>query len=172
MNRKIPAAIIALVGVACAAAAPTIARSIRAASSTSGKTTGAPEPLSAPALAHTCLITNDVKSLTAFYERALLDSPVKSADDYVEFRTSGAVLAIFSAAAQEQYIPGAAVPGENRSAILEFRVDDVDREYARLKSLVRVWVKGPTTQPWGTRSIYFRDPDGNLVDFFAPAKTE
>jgi catechol 2,3-dioxygenase-like lactoylglutathione lyase family enzyme len=30
------------------------------------------------------------------------------------------------------------------------------------------WVKGPTTQPWGTRSIYFRDPDGNLVDFFAP----
>lgn len=22
--------------------------------------------------------------------------------------------------------------------------------------------------PWGTRSIYFRDPDGNLVDFYSP----
>jgi catechol 2,3-dioxygenase-like lactoylglutathione lyase family enzyme len=55
--------------------------------------------------------------------------------------------------------------------ILEFRVADVDREYARLKSLVEVWVKPPTTQPWGTRSVYFRDPDGNLVDFYTPAKS-
>ena len=23
---------------------------------------------------------------------------------------------------------------------------------------------------WGTRSFYFRDPDGNLVDFYVPAK--
>jgi catechol 2,3-dioxygenase-like lactoylglutathione lyase family enzyme len=54
--------------------------------------------------------------------------------------------------------------------ILEFRVSDVDQEYVRLQSLVKTWVKPPTTQPWGTRSIYFRDPDGNLVDFYTPAK--
>jgi catechol 2,3-dioxygenase-like lactoylglutathione lyase family enzyme len=47
-------------------------------------------------------------------------------------------------------------------------VGDVDEEYARLHDLVKSWVKGPTTQPWGTRSLYFRDPDGNLVDFFVP----
>jgi catechol 2,3-dioxygenase-like lactoylglutathione lyase family enzyme len=34
--------------------------------------------------------------------------------------------------------------------------------------LVKTWVKPPTTQPWGTRSLYFRDPDGNLIDFYAP----
>jgi len=33
-------------------------------------------------------------------------------------------------------------------------------------------VKPPTTQPWGTRSVYFRDPDGNLVDFFALVKRQ
>jgi catechol 2,3-dioxygenase-like lactoylglutathione lyase family enzyme len=60
----------------------------------------------------------------------------------------------------------------NKSVVLQFRVDDVDQEYRRLQILVKVWVKSPTTQPWGTRSIYFRDPDGNLVDFFAPAKAE
>jgi uncharacterized glyoxalase superfamily protein PhnB len=59
------------------------------------------------------------------------------------------------------------MPGQNHSAILEFRVSDVDQEYARLHDVVKQWVKAPTTQPWGTRSIYFRDPDGNLVDFFA-----
>ncbi|HKW35048.1 MAG TPA: nuclear transport factor 2 family protein [Candidatus Acidoferrum sp.] len=31
---------------------------------------------------------------------------------------------------------------------------------------MKIWVKPPTTQPWGTRSVYFRDPDGNLVNFF------
>ena len=27
---------------------------------------------------------------------------------------------------------------------------------------------GPTTMPWGNRSLLFRDPDGNLVNFFTP----
>jgi hypothetical protein len=25
--------------------------------------------------------------------------------------------------------------------------------------------------PWGNRSLLFRDPDGNLVNFFAPLST-
>jgi catechol 2,3-dioxygenase-like lactoylglutathione lyase family enzyme len=29
-------------------------------------------------------------------------------------------------------------------------------------------VQEPTTMPWGNRSILFRDPDGNLVNFFTP----
>jgi uncharacterized glyoxalase superfamily protein PhnB len=80
------------------------------------------------------------------------------------------VLAIFSAAAQEKYIPGSAEAAHNKSVILEFQVADVDREYVRLNGLVKTWVKPPTTQPWGTRSIYFRDPDGNLIDFYTPRK--
>jgi catechol 2,3-dioxygenase-like lactoylglutathione lyase family enzyme len=121
----------------------------------------------APALINTCLITSDVEKLTKFYERVLQIAPQKSGDNYVEFRTTAGTLALFSAAAQEKYIPGSATAGQNRSAILEFRVANVDAEYARLHDVVK-WVKGPTTQPWGTRSICFRDPDDNLVDFFMP----
>ena len=124
----------------------------------------------APALAHTCLITKDVKRLVGFYEPVLGMKAVWSGESYAEFRTGGGVLAIFAAEAQEKYIPGSAEAGQNKGVILEFRVADVDREYGRLQSLVKVWVKPPTTQQWGTRSIYFRDADGNLVDFFAPAK--
>ena len=121
-----------------------------------------------PVLINTCLITKDVSGLAAFYARVLQIEPHKASESYIEFRTSAGVLALFAADAQESYIPGAATPGQNRSSILEFRVGNVDEEYARLHNLVTTWVKGPTTQPWGTRSIYFRDPDGNLVDFFTP----
>jgi uncharacterized glyoxalase superfamily protein PhnB len=78
------------------------------------------------------------------------------------------VLAIFSAASQERYIPGSAEGAVNKSVVLEFGVANVGQEYSRLQSVVKTWVKPPTTQPWGTRSVYFRDPDGNLVDFFTP----
>jgi catechol 2,3-dioxygenase-like lactoylglutathione lyase family enzyme len=123
-----------------------------------------------PRLMHTCLITDDVNRLVRFYEPILALKARRSGEDYAEFRTSAGVLAVFSARAQERYIPASAEAAKNRSAILEFQVTDIDQEYARLQSLVKTWVKPPSTQPWGTRSIYFRDPDGNLVDFYAPVK--
>ena len=154
-----------ILALAAAAILPAIARGNR-----DGRPTGqASVSPASPEFAITCLITKDVKGLTTFYEKVLQSEPHKTGDDYVEFRTPGATLALFSSSAQEAYIPGVTIPGENHSAILQFRVSDVDKEYARLQSLVKTWIKPPTTQPWGTRSIYFRDPDGNLVDFFSPA---
>ena len=123
-----------------------------------------------PRLVNTCLITNDVKRLVEFYEPILALEARKTGEDYAEFPTGVGVLAIFSGVAQERYIPGSAEAAKNKSVVLQFRVDDVDQEYQRLQGLVKTWVKPPTTQPWGTRSIYFRDPDGNLVDFYTPIK--
>lgn len=121
-----------------------------------------------PRLVNTCLITNSVKRLVEFYEPILGLKAKRSGEDYAEFPTGGGVLAIFSEEAQEKYIPGSAEAEKNKSVILEFEVRDVDQEYRRLQGLVKTWVKPPTTQPWGTRSVYFRDPDGNLVDFYVP----
>jgi catechol 2,3-dioxygenase-like lactoylglutathione lyase family enzyme len=126
-------------------------------------------PAAAPQLINTCLITPNVNQLVAFYETVLKLKAERSGEDYAEFHTGAGVLAIFSVAAQERYIPGSAEGAANKSVVLEFRVGDVDQEYTRLQNVVKTWVKPPTTQPWGTRSVYFRDPDGNLVDFFAPA---
>lgn len=131
-----------------------------------------PDIIGIPRLTNACLITNNVDQLVRFYEPILALQAQKSGVDYAEFHTGTGVLAIFSAAAQEKYIPGSAEAAKNKSTILEFRVADVDKEYARLQTLVRTWVKPPTTQPWGTRSIYFRDPDGNLIDFYAPLKAQ
>ena len=51
--------------------------------------------------------------------------------------------------------------------ILDFEVADVDAERKRLQGLVREFVLEPTNQPWGNRSMLFRDPDGNLINFFS-----
>ena len=127
--------------------------------------------VTSPTLAHTCLITGDVERLVSFYEPILRVKAKRSGADYAEFTTGASVLAIFSFAAQEKYIPGSSQAAANHSLVLEFQVVDADQEYRRLRSVVKTWVKPPTTQPWGTRSIYFRDPDGNLVDFYSPIKT-
>ena len=125
------------------------------------------DPGQPPALVNTCLITKNVKELVKFYTSVLKRDAEMSGEDYAEFHTDVGVLAIFSAEAQERYIPGSATAANNNSIILEFRVADVDGEYRRLQNVVKIWVKPPTTQPWGTRSVYFRDPDGNLVDFYS-----
>ena len=94
--------------------------------------------------------------------------PSRSHDDYVEFATpSGAALSLYARTRLEPYAPGATQPGSNRAVMLEFEVADVDAEYARLRPVVADWVKAPSTQPWGNRSIYMRDPDGNLINLYA-----
>lgn len=44
----------------------------------------------------------------------------------------------------------------------------MDRVYGNLTGFVADFVNEPTTMPGGNRSLLFRDPDGNLVNFFAP----
>jgi len=123
-----------------------------------------------PVLINACLITGKFTPLVDFYRHVLGIAPRVSNGVYAEFRTGRGVLAIFRAETQEQYIPGSALPASNKSVILEFKVANVDGEFMRLRNFIKSWVKPPTNQPWGTRSFYFRDPDGNLVDFYAPAK--
>ena len=48
---------------------------------------------------------------------------------------------------------------------------NVDEEFMRLKNFVKNWVKPPTKSTMGRALLYFRDPDGNLIDFYARVKT-
>ena len=41
-------------------------------------------------------------------------------------------------------------------------LDDCDSEYERLKAKGVHFIKPPVTQPWGQRTAYFTDPDGNI----------
>ena len=117
---------------------------------------------------HVRVVTKDVPRLVSFYHDITGIDPVVGSDDYVELRTGAGTLAICSQRSIDLYGAHAAVAERNRSAIIEFQVADVDLERSRLESFVKNFELEPTTQPWGNRSMLFRDPDGNLINFFAP----
>ena len=114
------------------------------------------------------LITDDLPRLVAFYEDVTGVVAERPTPDFAELRTAGGTLAIGSTRTVALFAPGSARPGENRSAIVEFLVDDVDDAFARLADRSVEIVAGPTTMPWGNRSLLLRDPDGTLVNLFAP----
>jgi predicted enzyme related to lactoylglutathione lyase len=114
------------------------------------------------------IITGDVARLVRFYERATGVQAAWATEDFAELRTAGATLAIAGARTVPLFAPGSAHPADNRSVITEFRVDDVDRVHRNLTGFVTDFVTEPTTMPWGNRSLLFRDPDGNRVNFFTP----
>ncbi|MER6271750.1 VOC family protein [Streptomyces sp. NPDC001797] len=114
------------------------------------------------------IITGDVARLVEFYERATGAQATWANEDFAELRTAGATLAIGSTRTVPLFAPGSARPADNHSVITEFLVDDVDSVYDNLTGFVTDFVTKPTTMPWGNRSLLFRDPDGNLVNFFTP----
>lgn len=120
------------------------------------------------------VITNDVARLVGFYEQVTGLGARRPAEQFAELVGPSCTLAIGSAETMALFSAGAAVPESNRTAILEFLVEDVDREHERLTSLpvAPEIVQKPTTMPWGNRSLLFRDPDGNLVNFFTPLTDE
>jgi uncharacterized glyoxalase superfamily protein PhnB len=115
------------------------------------------------------IVTDDVAGLAGFYAR-LLGAPAALNDYYVEIQ-AGAASVGFSRRRFTEYreadCPAAAGTGRRDEIILDFGVDDVDAEYPRIGSLDVEWVMRPTTQPWGNRSMIFRDPGGNLVNVFS-----
>lgn len=114
------------------------------------------------------IITADVARLVEFYERATGVRAVWSTEDFAELRTPHGTLAIAGTRTVPLFAPGSARPADNHSVIIEFLVDDVDRVHRDLTGFVTDFVAGPTTMPWGNRSLLFRDPDGTLVNFFTP----
>ena len=118
------------------------------------------------------IITDDLDRLVEFYEQVTGVRAERPAPVFAEVVLPSATLAIGHSQTVPLFGADSARAADNHTVIIEFRVDDVDAEYARLKALVDDWVQEPTTMPWGNRSILFRDPDGNLVNLFTPVSEQ
>lgn len=113
------------------------------------------------------LIAADIKTMVGFYEMVTGQSAEWLAPVFAEIVTSSAALAIGSSETVGLFKAGSAEPYANRTAIIEFMVDDVDAHHARLRDRVEV-VHEPKLMPWGNRSVQFRDPEGTIVALFTP----
>lgn len=90
---------------------------------------------------------------------------------YASFETGPGELAIYGLAMMEDAIGEPRSDGQRGAdqVVLSFAVDDVDAETASLEGRGVGFVSPPTDQPtWGIRVAHFRDPDGNLVELYAP----
>ena len=111
------------------------------------------------------IVTEDVAGMATFYS-SLLGPNVPLNEYYVEIPTGAMSLGFSKCRFTEEHGSGcttalSARPGE---VILDFVVDDVDAEYERISAIGVEWVLPPTTQPWGRRTMLFRDPESHLVN--------
>ena len=111
------------------------------------------------------IVTDDVAGLAAFYA-GLLRADVALNDYYVEVPAGPASVG-FSKRRFTEYRTGSGAGQGAREVILDFQAGDADAEYPRIAAFGVEWIMPPATQPWGSRSMVFRDPEGTLVNVFS-----
>jgi len=133
------------------------------------------QPLSNPSSAfrsitgidYTVILVRDMRAMRDFYER-ILGFPLarELAPNWIEYRVGANVLTL---ARPSRLAGDAPTPPGSASLQLAFKVAvaDVDRCAAELVQHGVALVEPPTDQPFGHRTLFFRDPDGNLLEIYA-----
>ena len=114
------------------------------------------------------IVTDDVACLAEFYAR-LVGARIALNEYYVEVPTCTASVGL-SRRQYTEYRDCGPEPGGRTcrdELMLDFMAADADAEHERIAALNVEWVMPVTTQPWGNRSMIFRDPRGNLVNVFS-----
>lgn len=106
------------------------------------------------------MVTDDVEGAASFFA-SVLGVETFLNEFYVEVPAGAATLGF----SKTRFTECAATNIPH--VILDFEVEDVDSEFARLDALDVDWVLYPTTQPWGNRSMTLRGPDGVLLNVFS-----
>ncbi|MFW5943144.1 MAG: VOC family protein [Chloroflexota bacterium] len=118
------------------------------------------------------ILTDDVSRLTAFYRDVLGFAVKTDMDQYVEFAADGVRFSICERSVMAQATGSDMFENEASGHTFElaFPCDsatDVDDTYRRIVQAGATPVKEPADMPWGQRTAFFADPDGNVHELFA-----
>lgn len=119
------------------------------------------------------LFVRDFDACVKFY-RDTLGLKVKDSDvGFMSFSVEGQELALMDLAGASQMISEEVIQPKKKGAprfLLGAFVENTDETYEALKAKGVAFIKPPTTQPWGQRTAYFQDPDGNIweISHFPP----
>lgn len=125
-----------------------------------------------PRIALITVLTGDVPTMRAFYE-GVLGFPVKTdMDQYIEFASEGVRFSLCDRTILSEATEHAdyAVPPAGQKFEMAFPCagpQDVDVAYRRIVAAGAAPVKPPADMPWGQRTAFFADPDGNIHEIFA-----
>lgn len=127
------------------------------------------------AILETCLYCENLEAARVFYERVLGLQPVHADERNIFFRVGDRMLLLFDPAKTEStvnVVEGAAIPrhGSHGPGHLAFAAeeDEIEAWATRLREH-GVRIEAEVRWPSGGRSIYFRDPSGNVLEFADPS---
>jgi catechol 2,3-dioxygenase-like lactoylglutathione lyase family enzyme len=119
------------------------------------------------ALDYTVVRVRDMEAMRAFYGRTLRFQFVRElSPNWVEYRIGPNTLAL---AASFRFVENPTLGAGIAAVQLAFRVpyESVDVCAAELTAAGIPLLSPPTDQPWRHRTLFFRDPDGNLLEIYA-----
>jgi lactoylglutathione lyase len=119
----------------------------------------------------TVIFVQDLDRCMMFY-RDMLDLEVVFSDsDSFAFRMEGQDFALVKLAAGVEMLNEEVLSLHKETGhrvMLCADVEDIDAVYKRLRAKGLIFVKPPIDQPWGWRTAYFADPEGNIWEFRQP----
>lgn len=119
------------------------------------------------AILESALYVTDLAAAEAFYTHVLgMERILKAEGRYVFFRCGRGVLLLFSAEATRNQPPPIPQHGTTGQGHLCFAAtaEEIERWKARLGA-EGIVIEAEVEWPKGGRSIYFRDPSGNSLEF-------
>jgi catechol 2,3-dioxygenase-like lactoylglutathione lyase family enzyme len=117
-------------------------------------------------LDYVVLLCRDIQRMKAFY-RDVMGFPVDAeSDTWIELRVGSVILALRH---RTRDYDGAAAPAGSAHLQLAFRVtpSQVDSCHTELVERQVEILEPPVTQSWGHRTLFFRDPENNVLEIYA-----
>ncbi len=116
------------------------------------------------------LFVNDMSAMIRFYSDVLGFEIKENEDtDNVYLIKDGTLFLLYGrkdfekmTSRKYEYLKG--LNGHFEIAMYVDTFDEVDQEYQKAVSKGAVSVLEPTTEPWGQRTCYISDPEGNLIE--------
>ncbi len=122
--------------------------------------------MQAQALDYIVLVVGDLDRALAFYCDTM-GLPLKHrAARFAQLQTGTTRLGLFTREAMAETLGQEIRPPAADAPAFEigFKFDDVDEAWRTLTAAGAEGVTAPHDRPWGQRTAYIRDPDGNLVE--------
>jgi catechol 2,3-dioxygenase-like lactoylglutathione lyase family enzyme len=117
-------------------------------------------------LDYVVLIVADLERALSFYMGCLGLDLQHRAEKYAQMKAGTTRLSLYTRDAMAETLGIAIVAPSPAAPAFElgFKVSDCDAAFAELVAVGAPAVVAPTTRPWGQRTAYVRDPDGNLIE--------
>ena len=122
-------------------------------------------------VAATVLFVRDLDKCRTFYRDILGLQVTESTPERAAFQMENVYFLLLEVSAAAHMISEEAlelkIEGGPRM-LLAAGVEDVDAAYEALSTKGVTFLRPPTDQPWGLRTAYFADPEGNLWEINQP----